>query len=376
MQTIEFFLVSLPGLEDLLAHEVQEWFPNLQPELGYGGVTVRTDLGQGLALNLCLKIPTRILMRVTKFRARDFPKLYRKTSEFEWDKWLDLDCELEVFAATKRSRLKIKKRIEEACLDGWIAVQSTMGHRPDPKKPAKLYVRIVEDEVTLSLDTSGERLHKRGNRQMIGEAPLRETIAAALIHLVTQTAKDETRPVEIIDPMMGSGTFLLEATTHDRLIDARDFGFESFATHTKIVPKLESQRFRVASLVGYEVDSKSLKAAKANLKTVAVPAPIQLIGEDLFSAKPLAAATGRCRWVFANPPYGERIKVMGSLREFYEKTFAAVETLAKPDRACFLLPAKAVQGKLRIPLGWKVLEKRRFLNGGIPVVAFVFGRTL
>ena len=94
-----------------------------------------------------------------------------------------------------------------------------------------------------------------------------------------------------------------------------------------------------------------------------------------FDAKPLPPAGSKQRWVIANPPYNERIKVKEPLNELYARLFKKAEEVAKPDLACFLLPSKAVKGKFDLPRGWKVLEKRPFLNGGIPVVAFVFGRS-
>src|SRR5687768_5467641 len=91
----EFFLVSLPGLEDLVAREVADWFPSFELKPEYAGVTVFAPLAEGLAMNQALKTPTRILMRVAEFRVRDFPKLYQKVNEFDWAKWLDLSCKTE-----------------------------------------------------------------------------------------------------------------------------------------------------------------------------------------------------------------------------------------------------------------------------------------
>jgi putative N6-adenine-specific DNA methylase len=299
----------------------------------------------------------------------------------DWDHWLSPDCDLEVFAACKRSRLKIKSRIEETCLEAWQAWQRASGHKPNLKKKAKLFIRIIEDEATLSLDTSGERLHKRGIRQHVGEAPLRETIAAALLQMAGHTYEVPPEEVELIDPMMGSGTFFIEALSRDELIDVREFGFESFIHAEPSRPTLNEARPKFIGGVGFEQDSKAFKACQSNLKRAKESKAWDLRNKDFFSESTTvasAAAAGETsspqRWVFANPPYGERLAVEGSLAGFYQKLFQACENFAKPDRACFLLPAKSVKGKFILPVGWKVLEKRPFLNGGIPVVAFVFGR--
>ncbi len=370
----EFFLVALPGLEDLVLAETKEWFPDLDAQLEHGGVTVMASLNDGLGLNLVLKTPTRILLRLATFRCRDFPKLYNKVLAMPWTDWVDPTCELEVHASTRLSRLKIKSRITDACLDAWMDYRKKLGVSAVRGKKVSLYIRFVDDECTLSLDTSGERLHKRGTRQFIGDAPLRETIAAALIQMVGRNYPTEPgRAVELVDPMMGSGTFILEAAMRDVVVDARSFAFESFTAKPDSKPVLAVKRIDFVKLIGYEVDSKALSAAKGNIKNLPKKIDLDLYGEDFFKSKPLPP-TQNARWLFCNPPYNERIKVKEPVMELYGKLFAAAEEVARPDRACFILPAKGVKGRLALPRGWRVLQKRPFLNGGIPVVAFVFGR--
>ncbi len=370
----EFFLVALPGLEDIVQAEVREWFPAFDSKVEHGGVSVMAPLAEGLAMNLALKTPTRILLRMKTFRCKDFPKLYNKIAAFPWKDWIDPTCEIKVHVSTRLSRLKIKNRIEETSTDGWIEYQKKQNVKVVRGKTADMYVRFVNDDCTISLDTSGERLHKRGERTHIGEAPLRETIAASLIqHLGRKHAWNIPGNVELIDPMMGSGTFLLEAAFRDKLVEARDFAFERFAEKPDSPPKLQTKRPKIDSLIGFEKDAKTLSAAKSNLKDTS---HVTIKKEDFFDAKPLPPAGNKQRWVIANPPYNERIKVKEPLAELYARLFAKSEEVAKPDLACFLLPAKAVKGKFDLPRGWKVLEKRPFLNGGIPVVAFVFGRSV
>lgn len=362
----EFFLVALPGLEEIVKREVLDWYPDLEPKIEHGGVTVHAPLERGLEMNLALKTVTRILLRVSTFRCRDFPKLYNYIRTTKWEEWVDPACVIDVNVATRLSRLKIKSRIEEACLDGWAAHAEEAGVKPDHRKKLTLYVRFVNDECTLSLDTSGERLHKRGARELVGEAPLRETIAAALIALTAST--DEAADVvEVVDPMTGSGTFLLEAGTRDEVVASREFAFANFRAQPTRPPELRAAHAKVEGLIGFEADAKTLKAARGNLGKTA-----DLRHQDIFAAEPLPAA--RRRWLFCNPPYGERLKVDEPLVKLYERLFAACENVARPDRACFLLPAKGVKGKFLLPPAWKVLAKQPFVNGGIPVVAFVFGR--
>jgi len=368
----EFFLVALPGLEDVILNEVKDWFPELEATAIHGGVTVKAPLKTGLAMNLCLKTPTRILLRISTFRCRDFPKLFQSIAKTPWKTWLDLSCEMKVHASTRLSRLKIKARIEETCMDGWLEYKEKNRKTTVRGKEQNLYVRFLNDECSLSLDTSGERLHKRGERQNIGTAPLRETIAAAMIQMAGRNDSD-AKSVELIDPMMGSGTFLLEAAGRDQLVEKREFAFDNFTEQPEENLSLKAERPKFSKLIGFEADKKTMQAARANLDKGHVQLPTELYAADFFKADPLPAAESR-RWLLVNPPYGERIKVKEPLKEYYEELFLACERVAKPDLAYFLLPSKVVKGKFNLPLQWKVIEKRPFVNGGIPVVAFGFGR--
>jgi putative N6-adenine-specific DNA methylase len=365
---LEFFLVSLPGLEDVLQKEIADWFPELTGERVHGGVTLFAPLEIGLGMNLVLKTPTRILLRVASFTCRDFPKLFRKVSALPWDQWLGPGCELQVRAASHTSRLKIKKRIEETCLDAW-----KKRGKPSGESSATLMVRLNDDVCTLSLDTSGERLHKRGVRQNVGLAPLRENLAASMLLLIGQHCSS-AQPVELIDPMMGSAGLLCEGGLRDSVIDQREFAFSSWQRPQIEVPKLQATRAPIVRLLGYERDERTVRAARQNFKNLKWSGELETFAEDFFAAKPLApVAAGRQRWVVVNPPYGERLKVEQPLKEFYADLFRTTEQVLRPDFSCFLLPQKA-SAQLSLPVSWKVLEKRRFSNGGIPVVAFVFGR--
>ena len=172
------------------------------------------------------------------------------------------NCDIEVHRGDQAlARLKIKSRIEETCLEAWRAQQK----KPNRKKIG-LYIRLIDNTCTLSLDTSGERLHKRGARTHLGEAPLRETIAASLILSTGRTYENGDFSVELVDPMMGSGTFLLEAATRDKLVDAREFAFEVFAAHYADRSGRQSctrRRPRFVQLTGFESDAKTMAAAKS-----------------------------------------------------------------------------------------------------------------
>jgi len=186
--------------------------------------------------------------------------------------------------------------------------------------------------------------------------------------------------ITLVDPMTGGATFLLEAALLDVELTSRPYAFEAFTT---LLAKPESvlqpeSKHKFAELIGYESDPKTVRAAKDNLQNLkALPelsgTAIQILEMDFFAAPELPS--GARRWLIANPPYGERIRVEGNLKEFYEKLFLNCERVVQPEIAGFLLPEKVHPERLRRPKGWRLAESRRLSNGGLPITAVVFLRT-
>ncbi|MES2963299.1 MAG: hypothetical protein V4760_05370 [Bdellovibrionota bacterium] len=369
---LEFYLVVAPGLEDLAARELRAWAPELKPEVGRGGLTIQCELARGLGLNGCLKIPTRILVRIADFSARDFPKLFKKISNLEWSRWIGDDRPVVFKASSHASRLFVKKRIEETCLDGRKSYLKKKS-RPLPVEgePITVYVRLADDVCTVSLDTSGDRLHKRGHRELSSDAPLRESIAAALLWFTE--GQGENAPVELVDPMCGAGTFFLEASGLKAPVDSRDFAFASWGgsevASADVPSKCESNDL-YASFVGFDIDQKAVTSAKKNWESTGDRRPLRVIEGSFFDAENLPPTDVR-RWLVCNPPYGERIGVEGKLSVFYEKFFAAVAEKIRPERACFLLPDRARPNELKLPRVWKKVSMLRLSNGGLPVTALL-----
>lgn len=364
----QFFLVAVPGLEDLVAAEFQSQFP-YPVQCQHGGVLVEAPREMALLFNQVLKTPTRILWRVDEFRVRDFPTLFKKMAAYPWSEWLDERVCLDAVATSRLSRLKIKKRIEETACEGFAAYQKTRGIKPDKALRVDLYLRLHSDQCTISLDTSGDRLHKRGERRLIGEAPLRETFAAISLEWMAREFP-ETESVEIVDPMAGSGVFLIEALRRGQPNLSRGFSAELFKD---VVQERDFSRYlrppKIHRALGIEADPQVVKVARANLKKETA----ELIHADIFSIPSVPPSTERVpRWVLANPPYGQRLKVSGDLNDYYARLFEAVERTLKPQAAVFILPSRPLKGRLKLPLGWKVHGKRPFLNGGLPVVGFLF----
>jgi putative N6-adenine-specific DNA methylase len=400
-----FFLVVTPGLETLAQKELFRWIaPNVEVTLERGGLTVRLPLVEGCELNRVLKIPTRLLLRLADFGCRDFPKLFKKTSNLPWADWIPVGSTVDFQASSHKSRLFIKKRIEETCRDGfkkYLKSQVPLSEQTSlsgARSELSVLVRVDDDVCTFSLDTSGELLHKRGTKTLSSEAPLRETIAAALLTWMSTEGPRESEPLTLIDPMIGSGTFVIEAAQMSQTIRARNYAFELFpkyqretcappeselktetrteteaADDTPIASNAKSPEPILANFtafIGLDIDAKAAEATRGNWRGLGDQRELKIEIADIFDAKPIEV--DGLRWLITNPPYGERLKIEGRLKDYYELLFESCERAIRPDRACFILPDTARPEKLRAPGRWQLQKTLKFQNGGLPVTALLF----
>lgn len=381
----EFFLVITPGFELLAQKEIFSRIdPDIEVKIERGGLTVRLPLLVGCSLNRVLKIPTRILLRLADFGCRDFPKLFKKTAGLPWEDWIPAGAMVDFQASSHKSRLFIKKRIEETCRDGfkkYLKAQVGGATLVGRKIEMSVLVRVDDDICTFSLDTSGDLLHKRGTKTLSSEAPLRETIAAALLTWMSTEGPAESDEITLIDPMIGSGTFAIEAAQMGHAITARHYAFEDFPLYQRelensVLGSAGGQKNPAPLLanftrfLGCDIDVKAAEATRGNWRELGDSRELKIEIADVFDAKPLAIE-GK-RWLITNPPYGERLKIEGRLKDYYELLFESCERLVRPDRACFVLPDTARPEKLRVPQRWRLEKTLKFQNGGLPVTALLF----
>ena len=197
----EIYAVTAPGLEALLAEEAREAGFTVTATTP-GGVTLTGGWPEVWRANLCLRGATRILARVAEFRALHLAQLDKRARKLPWADWLRPDIPVRVEATCRKSRIYHHRAAAQRVAR---AITETLGARPgDDGITVKL--RIEDDLATLSLDTSGPSLHKRGLKQAVNKAPMRETLAALFLRAAGYRG---TEPV--VDPMCGSGTFVIEA---------------------------------------------------------------------------------------------------------------------------------------------------------------------
>jgi putative N6-adenine-specific DNA methylase len=380
--TGRFFLVIPPGLEAAAQDELRVFFPDLQAQGEIrGGLELTLPLAQGFLLNRILKVPSRVLLRLADFGCRDFPKLFRKISRIDWSPYAGPQTLVEWEASSHSSRLAIKKRIASTCADGfktWAKEQEAAKLSSSPKK-LSVYVRFDQDICWLSIDTSGEHLHKRGYRALTSEAPLRENLAAGLLwSLLNSDLQRGKTDVCICDPMAGSGTFLFEALRLNQENYLRPYAFEDLPIYQNL-PKVT----QVAALpqaiftrgFGFEMDAPTLQLSEKNRADSNLSGQIEIRAQDFFLSHPIISEIGNTeRWVVCNPPYGERIKVEGRLTDFYNRLLQKAEDVFQPERAGFLLSAKVSGAKLQVPRAWLLEKSLSLSNGGLPVTFWIFAR--
>lgn len=319
------FAVAPPGLEAVVAAELTD--------LGFGEVSVQKGgvqfTGDALRANRQSACATRILQRVARFNAQSFRQLEKGAAAVDWSPFGGLTPQ----ATSRKSRLyhtgAIEARLAEIV----------------PPGPGMLQARIVRDRCILSVDTTGERLHRRGWRVETGPAPLRETLAALILRLA------DWRPGEALyDPMCGSGTFLVEAAL---AADGRWPGAErSFACEGWVPNSPLSPGETVAtSIGGSDRSAAAVGSAQRNAQRAGVDIPLQQ--GRAADAQPIATKG----LLVCNPPYGRRASVGSAFTELG----GLLSGPFREWRAAVLCPHPRFESALERP----VRVRHPIVNGGL-----------
>ncbi len=311
----EIFAACAPGLEPFLLEEAAEaGFAGMRAVAG--GVVMLGGWPEVWRANLVLRGATRVLARLAVFRAAHLAQLDKRLRRLPWADWLPRGAAVKAGAASRRSRI-----YHEGAAAGRVlgAASDALGAQVDAGEDSlRLSLRIENDLCILSLDASGEPLHRRGLKQAVGKAPMRETSAALLLRACGWGGGSP-----VVDPMCGSGTFVLEAAERAAGLApgrARRFAFEVLPTFDPDAWEAirdAAARAKAAPdwFRGSDRDAGAVAAARANAERAGV-ADIARFAEGVVSdfAPPPSAPPGL---VMVNPPYGARIGDAGALRALY-----------------------------------------------------------
>lgn len=296
------FLVALPGLEAALAAEAAELgFADGRTESG--GVTVAGGWPDVWRANLVLRGASRVLVRVGSFRAMHLAQLDKRARRFPWRDILRPGTPVRVEATCRASRIyhagAAVERIE-------TAIREEAGAPVARDAEVRVMVRIEDDLCTISVDASGEPLHRRGHKEEVGKAPMRETLAALFLR---ECGYRGTEPV--VDPMCGSGTFVLEAAEIALGLApgrSRSFAFERLATFDAetwaALRTAGSARDTPFRFFGFDRDAGAVRMSAANAERAGLEAVTSFAQADIGDLVPPDGPPGL---VIVNPPYGTRI---------------------------------------------------------------------
>lgn len=301
-EDFEIFLAAPPGLEAQLCAEAKSrGFRN--PRETIGGVTVQGGWREVWRANLELRGSGRVLARIGAFRAMHLAQLDKRARKFPWGQYLRKDVPVHVEASTAGSRIyhsgAAAQRIARA-------ISEELGATVAADAEVVVKARLVDDLCTLSVDTSGEALHKRGYKQGVGKAPMRETMAALFLRAC---GFDGNEPV--VDPMCGSGTLVIEAAEWAAGLNPgreRRFAFEKLAGFDaaawQAMRQAGAPHVPDVSFFGSDRDAGAVRTAEENASRSGVSAFTAFRCQTVSALYP---PEGRKGLVIVNPPYGARI---------------------------------------------------------------------
>lgn len=374
MNLLSFAVICPPGLEFITREEMAALGVNTiapDPRTAEAGVIEgETTLEQVYALNLHLRSAARVLIRLGSFNAAAFSELHKKASRLAWKHYLRAGSKVVVRVSTHGSKLYHKKGIAERVLraaSDAIGAEVKAGQVVDdePEKQAILVmVRIVRDFCTVSIDSSGEHLHRRGYRLASAKAPIRENLAAAMV-----LASGWPGHVPLVDPFCGSGTIPIEAALIAARVPPgwnRTFAFEAWPGFDAVrwtEVRKKAQRAVVAQvpvIQGADRDAGAIKAASENAERAGVADKIAWSRRSISDLS-LPDSPG---WIVTNPPYGERIKGGPDMRNLYARMGSVWRERAKSWNIYLLSGSPRLTGQL----GVSCRRVAGFNNGGLPVV--------
>lgn len=365
-----YFAVTAPGLEPFTQQEALELnFVPASAELESGGVTFKGDLEALYKANLHLRTASRVLARLGNFfYAKTYPDLLEKASRLPWERFLHPGQPVTLRISYYKSRLNFADTISEN-ISAAIAArlgQPSLLIKPNVKTREAdvqlVVVRLFNDQCTISVDSSGTLLHKRGYRQAIAKAPLRETLAAAIL-----IASGWDRQSPLLDPFCGSGTIPIEAAMMALGIPPgarRSFAFMDWPDFDEklwhqVKEAVKRPDIKMLSIMGSDRDAGAVRIALSNAERAGVAEYVQFENHAVSNIHPPRKAG----WVVTNPPYGERISAGKDLRNLYAQFGNVLRKHCPGWHLSVLCNDLMLLGQMRLNLDNSLSTR----NGGIKV---------
>lgn len=372
MKTFELIATSTFGLEAIVRKEVEDLGYDVR-NVSDGKVTFTGDIEAIVLSNLWLRSADRVFIKMGEFKATTFEELFNETNSLPWEEWITPEAKFTVNGKSVKSQLfsvsdcqaivkkAIVKRLQAHYAIEWFA---------ETGPSYTVQISLLKDMATLTIDTTGsEGLHKRGYRQNTVEAPIKETLAAALLQ-ISYWKKGRI----LYDPCCGSGTFAIEAAMMAKNIAPglkRDFA----CSYWEQIPKPLWQDLRAEALEAMDqkgspiiyasdIDRKAILSARENALAAGVDEYIQ------FFAKPLHNASlphGDYGVVLCNPPYGERLSDASHIQKLHKDLKSLM--LSNPTWSFYTVTSAEHFEK---DYGKKADKKRKLFNGNLQVCFYQY----
>ena len=350
-----YFAATAPGAESICRRELSALALSMQDAaVVNGGVEFKGCLQDCYLANLHLRTANRILMRIHNFRASGFKQLESKTAEIPWELYLPPGSSPQIHATTKHCRLyhteaiceRLLKSISQHILINTDGTQRDAGISLAPK----IFMRGVDDHFTISIDSSGEHLHKRGLKIHSGKAPLRETTAAAALLLAGYRGAEP-----VIDPMCGTGTFSFEAALIAKNIPPgwfRDFAFMAWPSfrpqkweYLKRQCQAQFTEPRTPTIFASDKDPSACKRLEKSLTANRLADVIKVANQDFFDFLP-GDVTDRTGLVAINPPYGRRLENRAKSEQLFIKICARLKQHYRGWKVILIAPDRRLINKV------------------------------
>jgi putative N6-adenine-specific DNA methylase len=382
-KTGSFYVSTLPGIEHLCVDELTSAGISMaNATLSNGGVEFPGRTHECYLANLHLRMANRILMRIETFLATNFRQLEKKLAALPWELYLHNGTACKINVATRHSRLfhsdAIADRIRERIKDRWRDVHNDLEKNQDiTRLPQQIFVRAANDRFTVSIDSSGDILHKRGLKVQGGEAPIRETTAASILALAGYHIGEP-----LIDPMCGTGTFSLEGAMIANHIPAgwyRNFAFMGWPCfkpsrwkHIRREAKNRITRLTEPVIFASDKDQHNCQGLETVIQKNDLSGTISVCVKDFFDLLP-TEIKGQTKpahrgLLTINPPYGRRLET----KDASEKMFVEICKKLKKDFTGWKIALIAPDKHLVKKVPFKVIPHHLF-HGGLHL-ALLTGR--
>jgi putative N6-adenine-specific DNA methylase len=368
-QNYDAFAITAPGLEPLAAAELQTLGAS-DARAVEGGVEFIASPRSLYTANLQLRTASRVVVRASEFGATAFYELERRAAKVPWDAFLAPNVGVSVRVTCKKSRLYHSDAVAERVAASIVSrvrgarIVDDAGDEESDAPSQLVIVRLFHDQCTVSIDSSGALLHRRGYRQAVGKAPMREKLAAE-----TLLASGWRGQSPLVDPMCGAGTIHIEGALIARRLAPglqRGFAFEQWPQFD--APVWAEVRAEAASaelpqspvvIQGSDRDEGAIEAARANAARAGVEGDIE------FAVRPISAATAPADrgWMVSNPPYGVRVGERDPLRNLY----AQIGKVVRANFSGWRVALVTAEAGLERQLGLGLRPVLRTANGGIRV---------